>query len=251
MLVINVLDVLGLANPIISPLDFTDLASAERHIATVGVHAGTLKAGSMLIKALGEDVVIGLVGDSPVMWDEKLADIPFQTGGAVRAIVAKAAPRIVTVHASAGSSTVRAAVEAAGPHTLIAAISVLTSISEDECRRIYGTGRSVEKVVLDLAVLAAQAGARALVCSPRELRYLETQEPLVPELGGLYKIVPGIRAEDSPPDDQMRKATPFEAGKWGADLIVVGRLISGADDPAQAILDVTDQYYAGVEAREK
>jgi orotidine-5'-phosphate decarboxylase len=242
---------LGLANPIISPLDFTDLTDARKHIAAVADLVGALKVGSMVVKALSlsEELptlikLVNRLGLS-IMWDEKFSDIPFQIGKTVGALCSYTTPKLLTVHANAGPATIKAAVGAAGDDTIVTAISVLTSINPEECAKIYGEERSVGEVVRDLALIAVRAGAGALVCSPQELYYLNEQEAQYPELAHLFKIVPGIRPMDSPPDDQKRKATPYEAGMWGADAIVVGRMISESEDPAMATQRVLEAFRAG------
>jgi orotidine-5'-phosphate decarboxylase len=122
---------------------------------------------------------------------------------------------------------VRAAVEAA-PDVDIAAVTVLTSLGAADLQ-----GIGLEGLPLDaarrLAVLAVGAGARALVCSPQEVAAIRA------EVGpDITLITPGVRPAGAATQDQARVATPAAAIAAGADLLVVGRPITGADDPGAA-----------------
>ncbi len=161
-----------------------------------------------------------------VFLDLKLHDIPATVAGAARA-VARLRPEFVTVHAAAGPEVIRAAVQAA-PDTKIAAVTVLTSISPADLEAI-GMRGPVGDAVLRLAALAVAAGARALVCSPREVAAVRS------EVGpGITLITPGVRPAGADRNDQARVATPEEALRAGADLLVIGRPITGAPDPGAA-----------------
>jgi orotidine-5'-phosphate decarboxylase len=141
--------------------------------------------------------------------------------------MARLRPDIVTVHASAGPEVIRAAVQAA-PDTIIAAVTVLTSLSSADLESI-GLRGPVPDAVRRLAVLAVAAGARALVCSPREVAAVRA------EVGPSIKLItPGVRPAGADRNDQARVATPEEALREGADLLVIGRPITGAPDPGAA-----------------
>ena len=146
--------------------------------------------------------------------------------GAARS-VARLRPDLLTVHAVGGMAAVRAAVEAA-PDTRIVAVTVLTSLGDDDLERI-GLAGPVADAVRRLAVLAVEAGARGLVCSPREVAAVRA------EVGpDITLITPGVRPAGSDANDQARVATPEEALRAGADLLVIGRPITGAADPGAA-----------------
>ena len=146
--------------------------------------------------------------------------------GAARA-VARLRPDILTVHAVGGGDVIRAAVEAT-PGTMVAAVTVLTSLCDDDLGRIGMTG-SVPDAVLRLATLSVAAGAQGLVCSPREVSAVRS------EVGpDILLITPGIRPAGATSDDQARVATAEEALKAGADLLVIGRPITRAADPGAA-----------------
>jgi orotidine-5'-phosphate decarboxylase len=128
------------------------------------------------------------------------------------------------VHAAGGQDMIKAAVESA-PDTIVAGVTLLTSIGDDVLAQC-GVAGPVSDAVRRLAVLAVAAGARGLVCSPQEVAAVRA------EVGpGIMLITPGIRPAGADSNDQARVATPEEAIKAGADLLVVGRPITRAADP--------------------
>ncbi|SDR09687.1 orotidine-5'-phosphate decarboxylase [Thermostaphylospora chromogena] len=214
--------------PIAVALDAPDLETAARWAALVTPHVSTVKVGLELYLRYGPDVIASVRGASGVrvFLDLKLHDIPNTVAGAARA-VARLKPAILTVHAAGGPAMIRAAVEAA-PHTQIAAVTILTSLSEADLGRI-GIGGRPEDAVRRLAVLAVEAGAGALVCSPREVAAVRA------EVGpDITLITPGVRPQGADSQDQARVATPEQALADGADLLVIGRPITGAADPGAA-----------------
>src|SRR4051794_24510143 len=135
----------------------------------------------------GPDVVDVVRGGTKVglFLDLKLHDIPNTVGAAAKS-VSRLKPQYLTVHASGGADMVRAAVEAA-PDVVIAAVTVLTSLDEDDLRDIGLAGPALD-AARRLAVLAVSAGARGLVCSPREVAAIRA------EVGpGITLITPGVR----------------------------------------------------------
>ncbi|MDT7570495.1 MAG: orotidine-5-phosphate decarboxylase, partial [Actinomycetota bacterium] len=155
-----------------------------------------------------------------------LHDIPNTVAGAARS-VARLKPKYLTVHATGGAEMVRAAVEAA-PDVTIAAVTVLTSLGDTSLEQI-GLAGPASDAVRRLAALAVGAGAGALVCSPQEVAAVRA------EVGpGVVLITPGVRPAGSDAQDQARIATPEQAMKNGADLLVIGRPITGAADPGAA-----------------
>ena len=214
--------------PIAVALDAPDLETAARWAGLVTPHVSTVKIGLELYLRYGPGVVASIRGASgvQVFLDLKLHDIPATVAGAARA-VAKLRPDLVTVHASGGAEVVRAAVEAA-PGTTIAAVTLLTSLSAEDLERI-GIRGPLPDAVRRLAALAVGAGAGALVCSPREVAAVRG------EVGpGILLITPGVRPAGAERHDQARVATPEEALRAGADLLVIGRPITGAPDPGAA-----------------
>jgi len=214
--------------PIAVALDTADLATATRWTAAVAPHVTTVKVGLELFAHEGPAAVekVRAAGDIDVFLDLKLHDIPNTVAGAARAI-AHLAPRYLTVHASGGPAMIAAAAHAL-PDTLIAAVTVLTSLSADELAQL-GVDGSPQDVVRRWARIAVDAGARALVCSPQEVALV--RDAVGPDV---VLITPGVRPAGADVNDQARVATPEQALSDGADLLVVGRPITGADDPAAA-----------------
>ncbi|GLZ10531.1 orotidine 5'-phosphate decarboxylase [Actinomadura sp. NBRC 104425] len=214
--------------PIAVALDAPDLETAARWASLVTPHVSTVKVGLELYLRYGPDVVASVRGASgvQVFLDLKLHDIPATVAGAARA-VARLRPAFLTVHAAGGPAMIRAAVDAA-PDTRIAAVTVLTSLRDDDLARI-GLAGPAHDAVRRLAALAVDAGAQALVCSPQEAAAVRA------EVGpGITLITPGVRPAGAATQDQARVATPEEALAAGADLLVIGRPITGAADPGAA-----------------
>ncbi|MCG5212363.1 orotidine-5'-phosphate decarboxylase [Streptosporangium sp. KLBMP 9127] len=214
--------------PIAVALDAPDLETAARWASLVTPHVSTVKVGLELYLRYGPDVIASVRGASGVrvFLDLKLHDIPNTVAGAAKA-VSRLRPAILTVHAAGGAAMIEAAVEAA-PNTQIAAVTVLTSLSEADLGRI-GLNGPAEDAVRRLAVLAVGAGARALVCSPREVAGVRA------EVGpDITLITPGVRLAGADAQDQARVATPEQALADGADLLVIGRPITASADPGAA-----------------
>ena len=189
------------------------------------------KVGMELYYAAGNAIVTHLRDRGfEVFLDLKLHDIPNTVAGAVRTVSSTGAS-LLTVHAAGGRKMLCAAVEAASrpesPRLL--AVTVLTSMSAAELNST-GVSDSPESQVVRLAKLARGSGISGLVCSPREVaavRQAIGQDALL--------VVPGVRPTGTEgSDDQSRVATPAEAIVAGASMLVVGRPITRAADPAKA-----------------
>ena len=229
--------------PIAVALDAFDLETAVGWAAAAGPHVSTVKVGLELFLRHGGDAVVKCreaSGGRDVFLDLKLHDIPNTVAGAARA-VAELAPTYLTVHASGGRDMVRAAVDAL-PSTAVAGVTVLTSLTAEQLSAV-GFAGSPRDTVLRLAVLAVDGGARALVCSPLEVA--DVRREVGPDV---RLITPGVRPARAAngnggdggnrADDQQRFATPEQALAEGADLLVVGRPITGAADVARAARDI-------------
>ncbi|WP_433325461.1 orotidine-5'-phosphate decarboxylase [Spirillospora sp. CA-294931] len=216
------------AAPIAVALDAPDLETAARWANLVTPHVSTVKVGLELYLRYGPDVVASVRGASgvQVFLDLKLHDIPATVAGAARA-VARLKPAYLTVHAAGGTAMIRAAVESA-PGIRIAAVTLLTSLGEADLAGIGLAGPALD-AVRRLAGLAVEAGAQALVCSPQEAAAVRAE--VGPEI---TLITPGVRPAGSATQDQARVATPEQALAAGADLLVIGRPITGAPDPGAA-----------------
>ena len=215
--------------PVAVALDAPDLETAEAWAAAVGPHVSTVKVGLELYLRYGAEAARacrGASGGRALFLDVKLHDIPATVAGAARA-VADLAPDYLTVHASGGAAMVRAAVRAL-PGTRVAAVTVLTSLAAADLDAVGLMGPALEAAVR-LARLAVEAGARAVVCSPREVAAVRAAVGLDVTL-----ITPGVRPGGAGTDDQARVATPERALADGADLLVIGRPITASADPGAA-----------------
>jgi orotidine-5'-phosphate decarboxylase len=217
----------GLA-PIAVALDAPNLNTAASWASLVTPHVSTVKIGLELYLRYGPEAVASIRGASAVdvFLDLKLHDIPATVAGAVSA-VARLRPALLTVHAAAGPAAIKAAVQAA-PDTKIVAVTVLTSLSDADLDRI-GMAGPASDAVRRLAALSVEAGAQGVVCSPQEVAAVRS------EVGsGITLITPGVRLAGADAHDQARVATPEQALRAGADLLVIGRPITGAADPGAA-----------------
>lgn len=217
--------------PIVA-LDVPDAASAMRIADTLGDLCGFYKVGSELFSAEGPAILGALDRRGvSVFLDLKFHDIPSTVRGAVRIAASFPCVRLVTVHASGGLAMMEAASRAAGPEVGIMAVTVLTSLDEASLGASWGREISdVRAEVLRLAGLAAEGGARGVVCSGREA-------PAIRERFGarLSTLVPGIRLAGDAAQDQSRVVTPREAAHAGAGYIVLGRTVTRADSMPDAM----------------
>lgn len=188
-----------------------------------------------LLDECGAAIVAKLRNYGNVFADPKIHDIPNTALNRVKRYLGAGAC-LITVHASGGISMMKASIDATKILTVvrdyqprILAVSVLTSLTEDEAHLIFGA--PIKAKVLQFARYAVLAGVHGIVCSPQELAILNQ-----PELAGLIKVTPGIRpAWHQKPDDQKRSMTPAEAIKLGANYLVIGRPITKAADPLEAV----------------
>lgn len=215
--------------PIAVALDAPDLATLGNWSRAAGPYVSTLKVGLEVFLRDGWASVHAAREAAPecdIFLDLKLHDIPNTVAGAAKS-VAGLAPTYLTVHASGGPAMVEAAAKAL-PDTKITAVTVLTSLDETDLASIGLAGPSGDAAVR-LARLAVSAGARAIVCSPLEVAAIRAAVP-----ADITLITPGVRPAGGDLGDQRRVATPQEAIAAGADLLVIGRPITGAADIASA-----------------
>ncbi|MGE3810560.1 MAG: orotidine-5'-phosphate decarboxylase [Candidatus Nanopelagicales bacterium] len=218
-----------MAAPIAVALDGPDLATITAWAAASGPHVSTMKVGLETYLRDGDAAVHAAreaSGGRDVFLDLKLHDIPNTVAGAARS-VAHLPPAYLTVHASGGSAMIRAAADAL-PGTRVTAVTVLTSMTDDDLAAVGLQGPALD-AARRLAVLAVSAGARAIVCSPQEVAAIRAEVP-----DDIVLITPGVRPAGAALGDQARVATPEQALADGADLLVIGRPITGADDVAAA-----------------
>jgi orotidine-5'-phosphate decarboxylase len=199
-----------------------------------------LKVGMELYYAAGNSLIEMLRKRGfSIFLDLKLHDIPNTVAGAVRS-AATAGAELLTVHASGGGSMLQAAAEAArapGSPRLIA-VTVLTSMDAGELVSV-GVSSSPAEQALRLARLAKDSGIDGMVCSAEEVSSLRR------EIGSeALLVIPGIRPAGAKQDDQRRIATPGEAISRGASMLVVGRPITQASNPAEAAREILAEIAA-------
>ncbi len=229
---------------LIVALDVSTAAEARRIVQAVGNAASLFKVGKQLFTAEGPGVVRDMISSGrKVFLDLKFHDIPNTVAGAVRSAT-ELKISMLTVHASGGAAMLRAAVEAAGRGgPLVLAVTVLTSLSDEDLTEIGVSGRAVDQV-LRLAQLAKVNGCRGVVASPKEVAQLRRS------LGtDLVIVTPGVRPAGGAQGDQARVATPAEAIAAGADYVVVGRPITGANDSAAAARAIANELNAATDKR--
>lgn len=224
------------SNPVFCAIDTTDIVRASRLAAQIAAHVGGLKLGLEFFCANGPEGVrqVARASGKEIFLDLKLHDIPNTVASAVVAVM-PLRPRYLTLHAGGGLAMLKAAREAAyeaadkvdaAPPKLIG-VTVLTSFDAADLARVGVPGKVLDQA-RRLAGIAAEAGLDGLVCSAHEAKALKA------EFGQLLRIVPGIRPPWAAAQDQKRVMTPAEALAEGADILVIGRPICKADDPADA-----------------
>jgi orotidine-5'-phosphate decarboxylase len=215
-------------------LDLDDLPAAVALASAVSPWFGVAKVGLELFGAAGPAAVVALrdAGLS-VFLDLKLHDIPTTVGKAAR-VLSRLGASYVTVHAAGGQDMLRAAVDGFGAGAsggartpVVLAVTVLTS-----------DPLALPAVVAERVDLAASTGCGGVVCSPHEAAAVRLRQP------GLQIVTPGIRPAGSASHDQARAATPAHAIRAGADLLVVGRAVTQAADPAAAAAAVAAEVAA-------
>jgi orotidine-5'-phosphate decarboxylase len=209
--------------PIVLAVDTSDLETAKRWVEATHESVSVFKLGLEFFLNFGHAGVAAIqeLTDSDIFLDLKLHDIPHTVAGAAGAINSLA-PRFLTVHASGGRDMVAAAVDAL-PGTSITAVTILTSLSEEDLFEIGYANNALESAVA-LAKLSVSAGAKAIVCSPLEIASIRSA--IGPDI---EIITPGVRPlSDAKSDDQKRTMTPADAINAGASLLVIGRPITSA-----------------------
>lgn len=219
-----------MSHQIFIALDFDNSQDALALVQALGPEACAYKVGLQLLTETGPDLVKHLVAmGKEVFLDLKLHEIPNSVAGAVAA-AGRLGASMVTVHASAGSAVLRAAVEAARPYPQlrVLALTVITSLRDQDLAEI-GLAPSVVQQVERLARLAIAQGCHGVVASVQEAALLHEMLP-----AGTLILTPGIQLPGASTTDQARVATPAAAAKSGATHIVMGRAITQAADPVAA-----------------
>lgn len=216
---------------IILAVDTSEVERAEQLAETARMlGAVSIKMGLELSSATSWRFCSDLAAEYNLEWvaDAKLDDIPNTVVGAVRNIKSLPHPPFgITMHTTAGFEAMKRAQEEAETIKMLG-VTVLTSLGYDETLAIFRT--SPARKVMELAEMAAEANLGGLVASPQEVAQIKSN----PRTKQLLAMIPGTRSSKSQTHDQARTTTPAEAIKRGADLLVIGRQITGAENPIQA-----------------
>lgn len=223
-------------SPIIVALDYNDRNKALAFVDRINPRDCRLKVGKEMFTLFGPQLVRDLQQRGfELFLDLKFHDIPNTTAHAVAA-AADLGVWMVNVHASGGARMMNAAREALLPSgkdaPLLIAVTVLTSMEAGDLRDI-GIELTPAQHAERLARLTQQCGLDGVVCSAQEAVRFKS------ELGSSFRLVtPGIRPAGSDAGDQRRIMTPPEAQKAGVDYMVIGRPVTQAADPEQALRDI-------------
>jgi len=221
---------------IIVALDAPDATAAFKLADALGDAATWVKIGLQLFTAEGPSIVREMKARGhKVFLDLKFHDIPNTAKEAVHSAIALGAD-MTTIHLSGGAKMVREAVSAAkNSPLLVLGVTVLTSFDENELRGI-GVAKTPAQQVEDLVALGYENHLRGVVCSPHEIAVLRAR------FGDALTIVtPGVRPAGAAANDQQRVMTPAEAIKAGASCLVIGRPITGAPSPREALLRIAEE----------
>lgn len=209
--------------PIILAVDTSDFETAIAWIENTKDSVAVYKLGLEFYLNFGSAGVSQIIETTGVeiFLDLKLHDIPHTVAGAAKA-VKHLSPKFLTVHASGGREMIKAAATAL-PEVSLTAVTILTSLSEEDLFEVGFAGPALESAVA-LAKMAVSAGARSLVCSPLETAAIRSAVGSAPII-----ITPGVRPlTEVGSDDQKRTMTPGDAIAQGANYVVIGRPITSA-----------------------
>src|SRR5574340_1235001 len=232
------------ADRLIVALDFPDLAPALKLASSLASQVGMMKVGLELFNAAGPRAIeeVRALG-AEVFYDCKFYDIPNTVAGAAAA-AARMGVRMFNVHALGGRAMMEAAKESAAkgaaqaglPTPLVIGVTIVTSLGDQQLRDELGLRESSVEAVLRLALLAKSSGLDGVVASMHEV-------PEIKRVCGneFLTVVPGIRPSWSEVGDQARVATPRAALAAGSDYLVIGRPITRADDPQQAVNRILEE----------
>ncbi|MBR0128215.1 MAG: orotidine-5'-phosphate decarboxylase [Neisseriaceae bacterium] len=227
---------------IIVALDFPSEKQTVEFVRQLNPNLCRLKIGKELFTATGASLVEKLMTQGfEIFLDLKFHDIPNTVANACRS-AAELGVWLVDMHASGGKRMMEAAANAVANfqnRPKLIAVTVLTSMTADDLAEI-GIQTPVEQQVLKLAQLAQHSGLDGIVCSAQEAALLRQQ------IGNDFLLVtPGIRPASNQTDDQRRTMTPLQAINAGSSYLVIGRPITQAKNPLQALMDINNSIQAG------
>jgi orotidine-5'-phosphate decarboxylase len=223
---------------LIIALDFPQLEPALALARQIAPRVGMLKVGLELFNSAGPPAIESLrAGGARIFYDSKFYDIPNTVAGAAAA-AGRLGVSMFNVHALGGRAMMGAAKEAAARGAaeagfatpLVIAVTIVTSLGDRELRDDLGLSDSSHDLVIRLASLAKESGLDGVVCSVREVP--DVKRACGPDF---LTVTPGIRPTWAAAADQVRVATPQDAIAAGADYLVVGRPVTRADDPTEAL----------------
>ena len=222
-------------NPIIVAIDKNSETEAYELSKELRGHIGAIKLGLEYFDTFGPEGIIKIQNlDIPIFLDLKIHDIP-QTVKKTIDTISSLKPAILNIHALGGKKMMEYALDAvskSSPETYLIAVTILTSLDNDDLR-MMGIDISTKKIVSNLAKLAKEIGLSGVVCSSEEIKMVRES------CGNNFKIiVPGIRPEGSNKNDQKRVMTPKEAIILGADHLVIGRPITESKDPKNTAREI-------------
>jgi len=229
---------------LIVALDYPDLSPALEMADLIGPHVGMLKIGLELFNSAGPNAIAALrERGARIFYDSKFYDIPNTVAGAAAA-AGRMGVSMLNVHALGGlammqaarDGAARAAAAAGFPRPILLGVTIITSLGDREIQQELGFPSSSEETVLRLSALAKEAGLDGVVAAVREV-------PEIKRVCGkeFLTVTPGIRPTWAASGDQTRVAAPREALAAGADYLVVGRPITRAADPAQALAKILEE----------
>ena len=227
---------------VICAIDTSNLNEAISTVARLQTYSAAFKIGHALTLPHGLSVIARLrdAGAERIFLDLKFHDIPNVIGLAIRE-AARHGAWMTTLHLSGGPAMLTAAVEEARSvdverAPLLVGVSVLTSLSEATLRGDLGVGRCLEAHVVALSKMGVDCGLDGIVCSPHEAALVR------PEIGDAVIVTPGIRPRERVDDDQTRVADAKQAMKAGADYMVIGRPLTAAENPEEALVKLGFEF---------
>jgi len=231
-------------NPIVVALDVDSANQALSLVERLRGAAGMFKVGKQLFTAAGPDIVRKIIAmGERVFLDLKFHDIP-NTVAMAGVEAARLGVSVFNVHAMGGSKMMRAVKEAVTEmaereriaRPLILGVTVLTSHTQDSLKEV-GIERKVEDEVVDLARLCEASGINGVVASPLEIAPIRSAI----KNSGFVILTPGVRPAGAALNDQSRVMAPAEAIRAGANFLVIGRPITGANDPVAAARKIFEE----------
>ena len=227
------------SNPIILAVDSSSISEAETLASNLKDYIGGIKLGMEFFNSFGPEGVKTIKKlNIPIFLDLKLHDIPITVYKTVKKLL-DLEPAIINVHASGGKEMMmaasRALKESNNVKTKIIAVTVLTSLDNNDLKEI-GFDEKSDTLVVKLANLVKDSGLDGIVCSAKEISLVRKS------IGDDFiLVVPGIRLHKDKLNDQKRVMSPKEAISMGADLLVIGRPITNAENQIKATKEILNQ----------